>query len=37
MKTHALSNTEERLMNIFWKEKAPLTSAQLGKLASDTN
>ncbi len=37
MSTHALSNTEERLMNIFWKEKAPLTSAQLGKLASDTN
>ena len=37
MSTHALSNTEQRLMNIFWKENAPLTSAQIGKLASDTN
>lgn len=37
MRSHTLSNTEEQLMNIFWKAKTPLTSAQLGRLASDTN
>lgn len=30
-----VSSSEETLMNVFWKENVPLTSAQLVKLCSD--
>ena len=35
MKRKRLSNTENKLMNIFWQEDKPLTSGQLCELAGD--
>lgn len=37
MQSIKLSNSEEILMNIFWRESVPLTSAQLVKLSTDQN
>ena len=37
MKSIRLSNSEEYLMNIFWRENDPLTSAQLVKFSAAQN
>lgn len=37
MRSIKLSNSEEILMNIFWRENVPLTSAQLVKLSAEQN